>query len=66
MSFTIGSWGFPALVTIVVFGWLIIAGIRKPSPGGYAAIGDGIVSAFFAAAAAIVSLLAWLVWALLR
>lgn len=62
---SIGSWAIPALVTIGVFGWLIIAGIRAPAPGGYASIGDGIVGMFFAAAATIVSLIAWLVWAVL-
>ena len=53
------------LVTIAAFGWLIVGGLRAPAPGGYASIGDGIVGMFYAAAATIVSLVAWLIWAVL-
>lgn len=66
MSVTIGSWGIPALVTVIAFGWVIIAGIRAPASSGYASIGDGIVMAFYVAAAIVLSLVAWLIWALVR
>jgi hypothetical protein len=62
VTFTIGWWGIPAAVTVMSFGWVIIAGIREPHSSGY---GAGIVGMFFSAAAAIVSLSAWLAWAVL-
>ncbi|MBX9911220.1 MAG: hypothetical protein K2Z25_21260 [Beijerinckiaceae bacterium] len=65
MTLTIGTWGFPAAVTLMAFGWLAVSSALQPPPAGYASIGDGIVGMFYAAAALIVSLSAWLLWAVL-
>lgn len=66
MTLTIGSWGFPALVTITVLCGLVVAcGRMEPSRGGYGDIANGVLFLFYGSVSVIVSLIAWLVWAVL-
>lgn len=59
MTVIIGWWIIPLIVTLVAFGWVVM---RSTSGGGYADIG-----AFMdLTVALIVTLISWLVWALLR
>jgi hypothetical protein len=61
VSVTIGSWGIPLLVTIAAFGWAAFAS-RDYGGSGY---GADIGCLIYAAAAVIISLIAWLAWALI-
>lgn len=58
MEVTIGAWIVPAAITAVAF---VIAGLRSEPSTGWFDIGTGI---FYYPAALIVSLSAWLTWAL--
>ena len=61
MSFTVGAWAFPALITIAAFVWaLYVAGNERT--GSYAMPIAGMLAFFLAVT---VSLASWLVWALL-
>tara|TARA_B100001057_G_C22233032_1_gene712751 strand:- start:102 stop:290 length:189 start_codon:yes stop_codon:yes gene_type:complete len=62
MTLTIGAWIVPAFITLIAYGCAI--GGTPERSGGYFDFG-GIVVVFYLAAATIVSLIAWLVWALL-
>lgn len=62
MTIHIGWWIIPLLITVSAF---IAAIIPVGNEGGYSGIGSGMVGCFFLALAAVVSLVAWLVWALL-
>lgn len=55
-------WLLPLFVTVVAFGWAAWAD-RDNSPGDYGA--GAILSLVIYGAATIVSLLAWLIWAVL-
>jgi len=60
LTIMLGWWIAPALVTLLAF---IIAGNNLPVYSrGY---GDGIAGVFILGVAIIVSLIAWLVWAVL-
>lgn len=64
MTITLGWWLVPALMTIAAVVWAV----RQSPPGpshGYAALGDAAICFFFLSVALIVSLAAWLVWAVL-
>lgn len=66
MTFTValGWWIAPTAVTIIAF---IIAGFMcrdEGSHGDYAAIGNAFVALVIYGAALIVSLIAWLIWAI--
>lgn len=61
MTITIGLWAVPLAITIAAFGWVFLAGSRSPQTPGTA-----IVWMFFLLCAGIVSLLAWLAWAIFR
>ncbi len=64
MTITIGIWVLPLIVTIVAF---LVANYSIPeSHGDYGGIGAGLVGVIYLAGAAVVSLLAWLLWALVR
>lgn len=66
MTITLGWWIAPLVMTVLVFAWR--AYMHKddgPSFGGYSAIGAGIGAALTLLAAVVVSLIAWLIWALL-
>lgn len=64
-TITIGSWVIPALVTAVVLVWFVVVGSRPTQSRGYATIGEGMVFIVQGASALIVSLIAWLIWAVL-
>lgn len=71
MTFTLGLgwWLLPAAVTLtsLVIAWIAVGRLPAPSRGDYSAIGNaalGLVVLAYGAAAAIVSLIAWLTWAL--
>lgn len=64
MTITVGIWIVPAMVTIIAF---VVASYSTPeSQGDYGGIGAAFVGLVYLAGAAIVSLLAWLLWALVR
>lgn len=64
MTLVISWWAIPLLITIVAF---IVANVAlSPTSGGdYGAIGDALEFVFFNGVAFIVSLIAWLIYALL-
>lgn len=61
MTFTIGSWVIPAFITLIAY--LCAIGSTPDRGGGYFDFG-GFVVMFYLGVATIVSLIAWLVWAL--
>jgi hypothetical protein len=64
MTITVGIWILPLIVTIIAF---LVAYYSTPeSHGDYGGIGAGFVGVIYLAGAAVVSLLAWLLWALVR
>ncbi|WP_375462966.1 hypothetical protein [uncultured Methylobacterium sp.] len=64
MTITVGLWAFPLAMTMAMIAWAIL--MPLPSSGGSFDIG-GLLSAIFRAFVVVVgTLLAWLVWALLR
>lgn len=64
MTIVFGWWLAPLLVTIAAFIWA--ARIQDTSPAGdYGRIGQGIGNAVVCGVALIVSLVAWLIWAVL-
>jgi hypothetical protein len=50
---------FPIIITLLVFGWAL----RHSEPGHNYSMSSGV---FYYPAAAIISLIAWLIWALLK
>lgn len=62
MSVHLGWWAVPALITLLAIGQ---AFAPEPAPRGYGDIGTGIVGMFKLMLGVIVSLVAWLVWAVL-
>jgi hypothetical protein len=65
MNIHIGSWAFPLLFTIAAF-LCARAKTREKSVGDYSGIGEGIGFLVYNGLALILSLVAWLAWALLR
>lgn len=65
VSIALSWWIAPVMVTLLIWAWFFWVN-SGPSSSGYAAIGDGIVSALTGFVALTVSLGAWLIWALLR
>lgn len=67
MSITIGIgwWIAPTVVTIIAFVFAGYMGRDEGSHGDYAAIGNAFVGLVIYGAATIVSLIAWLLWALI-
>lgn len=61
MSVTIGWWAVPAIITLVAIGGPLLP---DPAPRGYSDIGTGIVGVFQLLIGVVVSLVAWLIWAL--
>lgn len=61
MEITIQSWGIPAIVTGLAF---LIAASSVPESRGDYDFGPSILAVMYLAAAVIVSLIAWLIWAL--
>ena len=67
MTVEIGTWFFPLLITIASLCWLRY-NMRATDRGGgglYSGIGDAIGLLFYGSVAVIVSLIAWLIWALM-
>ena len=64
MTLTIqaGWWLLPAALTLAAFGFAFATSRPSSSPG----YGDGIVGVFVYGAALIASLIAWLIWAVVR
>ena len=62
MTLTIGAWIVPAFITLAAF---TLAIKKAPSKGGDYDFASGFIALLFVAIAAVVSLIAWLVWALL-
>lgn len=64
MTMTIGTWVVPLTVTIIA---LCAASYSTPEGrGDYGNIGAGLVGVIYLAGAVIVSLIAWLIWAVVR
>jgi hypothetical protein len=67
MTLTLGFgwWLLPTAVTIISFVVALYKGQDEESHGDYASIGNAMVAIVVYGAAIIVSLLAWLIWAVL-
>lgn len=63
MSITIGWWGIPLAITIISFVWAELKVRNEPRGGGYD-FGRGITALMSGGAAVVVSLVAWLIYAL--
>ncbi len=61
MTIELGWWLAPLVITLAAFGWATFMSRPSSSPS----YGDAVVGMFFFGAASIVSLIAWLVWAVL-
>lgn len=59
MTIIIGWWAIPVIITALSFGWVFATGANDLSLGG------AITSAVMLLIACIVSLIAWLIWAVL-
>lgn len=66
ISFKLGTWIVPLLITIVIFVYAAWLGRDDTPSYGYGRIGDGVVAVFRFGTALIVSLMAWFVWVLMR
>lgn len=62
MTVTVGAWIIPLFITI---GSFVLAGTSVPKRSGDYDFGSGLVGLIYLAGAAIVSLISWLIWALL-
>ena len=61
MTLTIGWWAVPAFITIAA---LYMALREQPAPTGRDYGAGGVIGLMFVMAALVVSLIAWLIWAL--
>lgn len=66
VTLSVGWWLLPLGITIGAFGAYAVWEARQPPPTGWGDAAGGIVSLLAVGVAAIVSLVAWLIWALLR
>lgn len=64
MTLTIGWWAIPLTITILAFGFALIKTGKSSGPHCADSIGDAISFCIFNGAALIISLIAWLIWAL--
>ena len=62
MTITIGAWVIPLAITIAALGWTTVSAFKRD--GGTYGVGH-LLSLAAAGVAIIVSLVAWLVWAVL-
>lgn len=65
ISIEISWWIIPALVTLVAHAWACLASSDGDGGSTYAAIGTALITLLRLGAALIISLAAWLVWAVL-
>lgn len=65
MDLHIGTWAIPALITIGTITFALFGGNGDGKAYGYTAAGQAVISLLFLLVAIIVSLIAWLVWAVL-
>lgn len=65
ISLSLGWWLAPLAVTIIAFAWHFLLWANQPPPSGYGAIGDGIAATASFLLALVVSLVAWLIWAVI-
>jgi len=65
ITLTFGWWLLPLAVTIAAFGWHSWATKENRRTGGYEDIGMAMGQLITFSAALVVSLIAWLIWALL-
>lgn len=64
VTITLGTWVFPLAFTITSFVVAWWKGVNRPTGyGGYARIGNALVDAFYWVPAVVLSLVAWLIWA---
>ncbi len=63
MSITIGWWGIPLAITILAFVWAELKVRNEPRSGDYD-FGRAITALMSGGAAVVVSLVAWLIYAL--
>lgn len=66
MTIVIGWWAVPLLITLGSLGTVWFWDRAQPPSHGYGAAGAGVISALAFGAALILSLVAWLIWALVR
>lgn len=65
VTITLGTWLFPFFFTLAALGYAWYKDSKtSPSYGGYAALGNSIVGLIYWVPAIILSLVAWLIWAL--
>lgn len=65
MTITIGLWGIPLAVTLAAVAWAFLMPMPRPQGGAFDF--GGMLSGFARLAAVVfVTLVAWLVWALVR
>ncbi|TIW11279.1 MAG: hypothetical protein E5V66_14030 [Mesorhizobium sp.] len=64
ISIALGWWLAPAFITVVAFMAARLLGPRMRSNGGIGEVVVGLMELLCYGAAAVVSLLAWLIWAL--
>ncbi|BAQ45912.1 MULTISPECIES: hypothetical protein [Methylobacterium] len=65
MTIHLGLWAFPILATLALLGWAFLMPMPRPQGGAYDF--GGLLTAGFRAAVVLVgTLVAWLVWALVR
>lgn len=65
VTITLGWWLAPAAVTISAFAGMALWDRSQPRSSGYGAVTDGLLALIAYGAALIVSLVAWLFWAIL-
>jgi hypothetical protein len=65
LTFSLGWWLAPLAFTIIACGTAYWVEPARTPPRGYGDIVQGFVSAFLWGAALILSLIAWLIWAVL-
>lgn len=64
MTITIGTWAIPLAVTVAIWAWAVLQPSRQPTSSyDFGGAADALVRLVVALP---VSLIAWLIWALLR
>lgn len=66
MTITFGSWAIPAVISLALLMGFFVWEAKQPPASGYGAIGDAFVTLLALAGTAIVALIVWLIWAIVR